>query len=95
MKITTSDGYELTIKDEALDSYELLEALDEADNGHPARLSGAFTMLLGKTQKNEFLEHYRNEKGVVPATKMFDVIQDVFAKIKETQTGKNSSSSQA
>lgn len=95
MKITTSDGYELNIRDEALDSYELLEALDEADNGHPGRLAGAFTMLLGKTQKNEFLEHYRNEQGVVPATKMFEVIQDIFATIKKTNEGKNSSSSQA
>lgn len=90
MKITTSDGHELTIKDEALDSYELLEALDEADNGHPARLSGALTMLLGKEQKNKLMEHYRNkETGTVPATKMFSVIEDIFAKIKETNEGKN------
>lgn len=96
MKITTSDGYELEIKEEALDDYELLEALDEVDAGKTGRLAGAFTMLLGKEQKKKFLENYRNkETGRIPATVMYPVINDVMAKIRETQEGKNSSSSQA
>jgi hypothetical protein len=86
MKITTKDGYELEIKEEHLDDYELLEALDAVDRGKTARLTFAFEKLLGTKQKNELLEKYRDkDTGIISATKMYPLISEIMEQIKEAQ----------
>lgn len=90
MQITTKDGVKLEIKDSALDDYELLEMLDRASNGQPARLTAALERLVGTKKKNEIIDHYRNEEGIAPATVLYAVIEDIFDQIRKTNDGKNS-----
>lgn len=90
MQIITKDGIKLDIKENALDDYEMLEILDAASNGKPARITAAFERLLGTEKKNEVIDHYRNEDGIAPASVLIPVIEDIFEKIKETNDGKNS-----
>lgn len=86
MKIKTKDGYELEIKKERLDDYELLEALDAVNRGKTARLTFAFERLLGTKQKNELLEKYRDKDAdIVSATKMYSLISEIMEQIYEAQ----------
>ena len=86
MKIKTKDGYELEIKKERLDDYELIEAFDAVDRGKTARLTFAFERLLGTKQKNEFIEKYRNKNNdTISATEMYSLISEIMDQIRETQ----------
>lgn len=62
-KIITSSGFECEIDEDALDDYELLDALTKVDKGQNDRITDAVDLLLGDEIKQRLIDHVRKENG--------------------------------
>lgn len=87
IKGTTKSGFKFQLADDALNDYELLEALREADTKDASAIIDAVNILLPEEQKKALKDHIRNEHGRVGAVEM---IQEVAEILQATQEGKNS-----
>lgn len=85
----TKSGFEFTVKDSALDNWELLEVLSDIDDGKTQKMGAAVKLLLGVEQANALKEHCRNDEGIVPASAMISEISEIFAEIRENKDVKN------
>ena len=92
MKITLSDGYEVTLDDNVLDDWELLCGLVAVEKGNDAALVPVFDRLLSPEEKTNLLEHLRDEKGRVS---IWTVAKCIGELLNSAQKAKNSASSQA
>ena len=88
MKGKTKTGFEIEIKDSALDNWELLELWGEADKGKPSALISALKILLGEEGYSAFKEHVRSlsDDGIVHATKIREELSSLMSSINN---GKN------
>ena len=77
LKGKTKSGFEYEIPDEALNNFELLEALSEVE-GNPMKLPLVVTLLLGSEQKKRLFDHLRTETGVVPTDIVSNEILEIF-----------------
>ena len=75
---TTKSGFRFALDEDALDDYELVEALCDVDNGNIGAITKVVDMLLGKEQKCNLKEHLRSEKGKVSAAAMCDEVAQIF-----------------
>ena len=74
----TSTGFEFSLEDEALDDYELLETLQEIDEGDYGKTTKMVTMLLGPQQRDALKEHVRGENGRVSSQKLLSEVMEIF-----------------
>lgn len=88
MKGKTKTGFEIEVKDNVMDNWELLELLGEADKGKPSALISAMKILLGEDGYGTFKEHVRSlsDDGVVHATLMSEELSSLMTSISN---GKN------
>ena len=88
MKGKTKTGFEIEIKDSALDNWELVELWGEADKGNTTALISAMKILLGEDGYHAFKEHVRalSNDGGVHATKMSEELSSFMSSINN---GKN------
>jgi hypothetical protein len=80
----TKSGFEFKLEDNALDDYELIEALGELDE-NPLIISKVINLLFG-SRKNEVKEFIKRQKGYVSTKEMSNLITEVFSAISN---GKN------
>ena len=83
---TTSSGFSYEVEDEILDDYELLELLNEADNGKAGAMLDVVERVLGKEQTEALKGHIRNESGRVSAKRMITEVMEI---LKSHGAGKN------
>ena len=83
---TTSTGFTFELEDETFDDYELLETLQEIDNGNEALVVRMVDILLGREQKERLKAHIRGANGKVSVTGMMREVTEIFSLCKE---GKN------
>lgn len=76
IKGKTKSGFEFTISERALDNYELLETVAEAQE-NPLIVPKILGMLLSDDKKR-LIEHVREDDGIVPAEKMMEELADIF-----------------
>ena len=62
----TATGFEFLLNENVLDNMELLELMVEVQNGNPAALIPALTMVLGAEQRKTLYDHLRTGDGRVP-----------------------------
>lgn len=74
----TSTGFEFKLEDEALDDYELLETLQEIDEGDFLKTTKMVTMLLGPDQRDSLKDHIRGKNGRVSVEKMMSEVMEIF-----------------
>ena len=74
----TSSGFEFSLQDEGLDDYELLETLQDIDDGDYGKTTKMETMLLGPAQRDALKDHVRSENGRVSAQKMLAEVMEIF-----------------
>ncbi len=86
---TTSNGFNYEIGEEALDDYELLEALASVDRGNFEDIVIVVKLLLGEYQLDKLKDHLR-KGGRVSSRAIVNVIKEIF---EECNKGKNSLSS--
>lgn len=82
IKGKTESGFEFEIEKEALDDYELLEALSKVDKGEYGCITEVVTLLLGEKQKENLKEHIR-KNGRVSANKMIEEVMQIFETSKD------------
>lgn len=82
----TLSGFAYSIPDEAIDDYELLEALTAVDKGDSGEIITVVDKLLGMDQKKALFEHIRKD-GRVSAKKVVGVITEI---LNNCNQGKNS-----
>lgn len=87
IKGKTESGFAYELPEDAFDDYELLEVLHKIDKGEAGYVVEMVDMLLGEEQKTKLKEHIRTEHGKVSASKMLEVVMEIFQKEKK---GKNS-----
>lgn len=83
MKGKTTSGFEFELQQEALDDYELLEALYKIDKGELGVIPEVAKRLLGEEQNNRLKNHLRGENGRVSSAKFIAEIMDIFKVSKE------------
>ena len=86
----TKSGFEIVLEESSLDNMELVDTLDEMNEGNPLAISRLVPLLLGKEGKKKLYDHLRTPEGRVPSTAVEREIIELMVSI---QPGKNSSSS--
>lgn len=81
----TSSGFCFEIEDHVLDSMELLDAIEEADE-NPTAIVKIVKMLLPGDHRKKLYDHLRTEKGNVPIMAVAQEVAEIF---NCNQKGKN------
>lgn len=88
MKGKLKNGFQYTINDKALESFEFMEVLSQAED-NPIHYVKTFEIILGKEQKEKLMNHLK-EDGYTSAEKMTEALMEI---IESSQQLKNSQSS--
>lgn len=83
IKGITQNGFEFVIEKDALDDWEIFEAISELDE-KPQSIIKVAKLLLGQEQYSSLKEHCR-ENGRVKLTKMSEEINYILSSNKETK----------
>lgn len=78
IKGTTKSGFAYSIDEENVDQ-EFLDALSEAEDGDPLKVSKALRLLLGDEQRKKLYDYLRNDKGKVPIQDVMEAFTDILA----------------
>lgn len=81
----TKSGFEFEIAQEVLESWELLETINEVED-NPIRIVKLVTLLLGTEQKKKLIEHLGGHPTTV---QMNEAITEIFNLCKENDNIKN------
>lgn len=84
--VELSNGFKVTISENAMDNMELVDALAEMTDDNPLEVSKVCTMVLGDNKK-ELYNHIRTEDGRVPVKEVSKCIKEIFESFGEK--GKN------
>lgn len=80
----TSTGFEYELSEEALNNYELVEALNEIDE-NPLAITKVVNLLLGKEEIKKLKDHVRTENGTVPVENLTNEITEMFNSHSKTK----------
>ena len=81
--VQTLSEFTVIIEEEALDDWELFEALNEVTSGNESMIVNCVKMLLGEAQTKLLKEHLRKKYGRVKASVMIADFFDLMEKIKD------------
>ncbi len=81
-KIITSQGAEYEIDENALDDYELFEALCEMDKGNMTSLPSVFEALLGADGKKALVRKLKERDGKASVTAMVAELAEIMDALK-------------
>lgn len=74
----TKRGFDYAIAEENVDQ-EFLDALAEAEDGQPLKVSKAMRLLLGEEQREKLYDYLRNDKGKVPIDAVMEAFSDILS----------------
>lgn len=89
VKGKTKSGFKYEVPDDVFNDMELLDILEEINEGEIQKMTKAADKLLGREQRMKLYEHIRSEDGRVPIDKFEEELGSIF----ENKELKNSSSS--
>ena len=75
------DGLKLEVDNGALDDIEVLDMLDEINEGNPFKVKKLLVALIGKEAWNDVAEHLRGEDGRVSASATAEFMVSVMEAI--------------
>lgn len=83
--VTLQNGVTLNVSLDAFDDYELMEDLSSVnDTNNMLTIVKVCNKLLGKDNKEKLFNVLRNEKGIVPFSKVQDAIGEIFEKLGDS-----------
>lgn len=85
LKGKTETGFEFEIDDEVLDDWELLEILQEIDDGNIGKLAKAIVFLLGEEQYEKLKDFIKKRDGKIKASVMIDEFTSIMNSNKEVK----------
>lgn len=85
IKGKTDSGFAFTISDDAANDWEILEGLNDIDNGDATAVVGILKRLIDNDQYKKLKEHVRDENGRVPATAMMEELKSILRASNKTK----------
>ena len=85
MTAKLKDGFEIQLKEDALNDWEFLEVLADIDEGEGGLIVKAARMLLGRDGVKMLKEHLKDENGRVPADVMANALLELMESVGETK----------
>lgn len=77
IKGTTKSGFHYLIPEKRVNNYNLLEAINDADE-NPMLIPKVLKLLLGDEQTEKFKKHLTDKEGFISMEKMMDELKDIF-----------------
>ena len=74
----TKSGFEFEVDAGVFDDWEILEKLNEIDNGNSSLMVDVARQVLGQEQLDALKEHVREEHGKVSITAMGEALGEIF-----------------
>lgn len=84
MSKETKSGFKFEIDEASLDSWEIVEAIDEMEE-HPERIVTVAKAILGKEQYNALKKHCTDEDGNIKFTTMSAEIEEIMESHNDTK----------
>lgn len=83
MKITLSDGFEVSINEKCLNDWGFLTMLRKIDKGDTGLIVDIAERLLGGEEEVDKLAKHLEVDGVTPADKMIDALTEIMGSVNE------------
>lgn len=78
-----TNGFEVTVDENGLDDWEILEILCDLDEGKFGKMPKVFTALLGEEQFAALKKYLKEKDGKVRISAMQDALGEIFSTLKE------------
>lgn len=85
LKGISASGFEFEIDEEVLDDWEMLELLQEIDDGSVGKIAKAIVFLLGKEQYEKLKNFIKARDGKIKASVMIDEFTSIMNAEKEVK----------
>ena len=85
LKGLSASGFEFEIDEEVLDDWEMLELLQEIDEGKIGKLAKAIVFLLGQRQYEKLKNFIKARDGKIKASVMIDEFTSIMNAEKEVK----------
>lgn len=85
IKGKTTSGFAFTLDDGVLDDWEILEALNDIDEGDSTKVVAVLKHLLSDDQYKALKDHLRGENKRVKVTDMVAALQDILSASNKTK----------
>lgn len=85
LKGISASGFEFEIDEEVLDDWEMLELLQEIDEGKIGKLAKAIVFLLGEEQYEKLKNFIKARDGKIKASVMIDEFTSIMNAEKEVK----------
>lgn len=85
LKGISASGFEFEIDEEVLDDWEMLELLQEIDEGKIGKLAKAIVFLLGQRQYEKLKNFIKARDGKIKASVMIDEFTSIMNAEKEVK----------
>ena len=85
LKGISESGFEFEIDEEVLDDWEMLELLQEIDDGSVGKIAKAIVFLLGKEQYEKLKNFIKARDGKIKASVMIDEFTSIMNAEKEVK----------
>ena len=80
--MTLTNGFELTVDENALHDWDVVETICEIDNGNSTRLPALFNAILGEKQKKALVAYQREKTGACTVEDMSGFLVEIFNALK-------------
>lgn len=85
LKGISASGFEFEIDEEVLDDWEMIELLQEIDDGSVGKIAKAIVFLLGKEQYKKLKNFIKARDGKIKASVMIDEFTSIMNAEKEVK----------
>jgi hypothetical protein len=83
--MTLTNGFELTVDENALHDWEVVETICEIDNGNSTKLPALFNAILGEEQKKALVAYQREKTGACTVEDMSGFLVEIFNALKTAE----------
>ena len=83
--MTLTNGFELTVDENALHDWEVVETICEIDNGNSTKLPALFNAILGEEQKKALVAYQRENTGACTVEDMSGFLVEIFNALKTAE----------
>lgn len=83
--MTLTNGFELTVDENALHDWDVVETICEIDNGNSTKLPALFNAILGEKQKKALVAYQREKTGACTVEDMSSFLVEIFNALKEPE----------
>ncbi|MBR4743544.1 MAG: hypothetical protein IK082_05050 [Oscillospiraceae bacterium] len=80
--MTLTNGFEVTVDENALHDWDVVETICEIDNGNSTKLPALFNAILGEKQKKALVAYQREKTGACTVEDMSGFLVEIFNALK-------------